>query len=272
MSRTLALARAWPPTAAVLCGASLAAAMYRWYRFHQFRRIGERLADAAVVFERRVHAQAPTVLVIGDSTGVGTGAARPEDSIAGQLAARFPHVTIVNRARNGARTLDALLQLMDAGEVRHDLVLIHVGGNDVLRRTPLRALMPQVDALLLRARRLSGHVVVTTTPNVGLVPLFAPPVSWWLTRRSQKVCALFAAVARHHGAHYVDYFHTRKTDPFVREPARWFAEDRLHPSTDCYRYVYRDLVARAPIADALAPGARRASVAVAPSAPLAAAG
>ena len=248
----LSLTRTLPPAMAVLlAGASLAAAGWRWYRFAQLCRIGDRLADAAVVFERRAEAHVATVLVIGDSTGVGTGAARPEDSIAGQLAAQFPDVGIVNRARNGARTRDAIQQLVDAGAARYDLVLVHVGGNDVLRRTPLRALTPQVDALVLRARRLSDHVVVTTTPNVGLVPAFAPPVSWWLTRRSRAVCALFEAAARRHGAHYVNFYHPRATDPFSREPQRFFAEDLLHPSTDCYRYVYRDLVARAPIAAAL---------------------
>lgn len=255
MLRTLAFPRAAPPTlAAMVAGASLAAAAsWRWYRLARLKRIGDRLANAAVVFERPAEGHAATVLVIGDSTGVGTGAARPEDSIAGQLAAQFPHTAIVNRARNGARTLDALLQIVDAGSARYDLVLIHVGGNDVLRRTPLRALGPQVDALVARACRLSGHVVITTTPNVGLVPAFLPPVSWWLTRRSREVCRLFADAARRHGAHYVDFFHSKATDPFSRDPHRFFAADRLHPSTDCYAYVYRDLVARSPIAAALAP-------------------
>lgn len=260
MPRTFALTRTVPPAlAAMVAGASFAAAAgWRWYRFERLKRIGDRLADAAIVFERPAAGHAATVLVIGDSTGVGTGAARPEDSIAGQLATQFPHAAVVNRARNGARTLDALLQLVDAGAKRYDLVLIHVGGNDVLRRTPLRALGPQVEALMARAGRISDHVVVTTTPNVGLVPAFMPPVSWWLTRRSREVCRLFADAARRHGAHYVDFFHSRATDPFSREPNRFFAEDRLHPSTDCYRYVYQDLVARAPIATALAPRAAAA--------------
>jgi lysophospholipase L1-like esterase len=255
--RTAMLSRALPPAAAVLAGASVAAAAWRWLRFQRHCRIGDALATAATAFERGAGAPAQRVLVVGDSTGVGTGAARPEDSIAGLLGADFAHVAIVNRARNGARTLDVLLQLAEAGDDRYDLVLVHAGGNDVLRRTPLRALAPQVEALMQLARRLSDHVVVTTTPNVGLVPLFAPPVSWWLTRRSQRVCALFDAAAKRHGACYVDFFHTRATDPFSREPHRYFAPDLLHPSTDCYRYVYRDLLARAPIARALAARDRR---------------
>ena len=68
----------------------------------------------------------------------------------------------VNRARNGARTLDALLQIADVGGTRCDLVLIHVGGNDVLRRTPLRALGPQV-----RARQSPSPITVRRSPKRG---------------------------------------------------------------------------------------------------------
>ena len=48
------------------------------------------------------------VLVLGDSTGVGIGANRPEESIAGLLAQDFPAADIVNVSRSGARVADAL--------------------------------------------------------------------------------------------------------------------------------------------------------------------
>ena len=253
MSRFV-LVRAGPSGVAALAlvGTALTAGTWRWLQFARCARIGDRLADRAVAFECNAGESAPRVLVVGDSTGVGTGAERPQDSLAGQLSAQFPHVTIVNRARNGARTLDALMQLADESAGRYDVVFVHVGGNDVFRRTAMRALATQAEALMMRARRLSEHVIVTTTPNVGLLPAFFPPFSWWLSRRSRQVCAIFAAAAKRHGAHYVNFFHPRSTDPFSREWKRYFAEDRLHPSTDCYRYVYEALVAATPLARALA--------------------
>lgn len=238
--------------ALAVLGTVVTAGAWRWIAFVRCARIGDRLADSAVAFECSAGEDAPRVLVIGDSTGVGTGAERPEDSMAGLLSAQFPHVTVINRARNGARTLDALMQVSDAAAHRYDAVLIHCGGNDVLRRTPLRALAPQVEALIMRARRLSDHVIVTTTPNVGLVPAFFPPFSWWLSRRSRQVCELFAGAAKRHGAHYVNFYHPRASDPFSREWQRYFAADRLHPSTACYRYAYDALVASTPLAVALA--------------------
>ena len=251
MSIGTPIRRAAPATLATVAGATLALGAWRWLQLLASARVGEDLAERAVAFERQGKQHAPTVLVVGDSIAVGTGASRPEESIAGRISAAYPEVTIVNRARNGARTLDAIMQLADEAGTRYDVVLVHVGGNDVLRRTPLRALAPQVHALMHRARRLSHHVVVTTLPNVGLLPLFFPPFSWWLTRRARLVCALFAQEAKEHGVHYVDFFHPRATDPFSRNASRYFAGDRLHPSAECYAFVYETLMSCTPIAAAL---------------------
>jgi hypothetical protein len=93
-------------------------------------------------------------------------------------------------------------------------------------------------------------VIVTTTPNVGLTRC-SPSAVWWLTRRSRQLRDLFAAAAERHGAHYVNFFHSRATDPFSRDWQRYFAPDRLHPSSDCYRLVYATLCAETPIAKVL---------------------
>lgn len=251
MMNLTSLIRPRPAAFVAVAGATAAAGLWRWTRLVRCMRAGDRLADQAVAYARNGKAQAPTVLVVGDSTGVGTGAACPEESIAGRLAAAFPDISIVNRARNGAKTFDAILQLVDEGDGRYDLVLIHVGGNDVLRNTPLRALVPQVDALLRLAQRLSRNVVVTTLPNLGLLPMFFPPLSWLLSRRSRVVSSLFAQAAKRHDAHYVDFFHPRATDQFSRRSVRYFACDGLHPSSELYRYIYETLIEATPIATLL---------------------
>lgn len=244
---------AWPPlplalaAPAILAGVAATACLSRCSQLMRRLKAGDRLADAAVAFERAGKAHAPSVLVVGDSTGVGTGATRPEDSIAGRLAATFPDVSIVNRARNGAKTLDAIMQLADEAGHHYDLVLVHVGGNDALRATPIRALAPQVDALMRRALRISNHVVVTTLPNIGLLPIFFPPLSWWFSRRSRAVSTMFAREATRHRVHYVDFFHSRPTPQFHRKALQYFACDGLHPSSDLYRYVYETVMASTPI-------------------------
>ena len=237
-------------TALALFGAAMMA--WRWLEFARCLRVGDELARVACAFEHSAASDGPRVLFIGDSIAVGCGAARPEDSIAGLIAQEFPHVTIVNRACNGARTAEAIAQLEAEGDARYDLILMNVGGNDILKRTPFETLPAQIDALLVEARRHSDCVICTTTPNIGLVPVFFAPLSWWLTLRSRQLRDLFAAAAQRHGEHYVNFFHPRSTDPFSREWQRYYAQDRFHPSTDCYRYVYSTLRAATPLARVLA--------------------
>ncbi|HEX4882998.1 MAG TPA: SGNH/GDSL hydrolase family protein [Casimicrobiaceae bacterium] len=226
--------------------------LLRWRHLQRHVAVGEALADVARPFEREVPQARRRVLVVGDSIGVGTGAERAHESIAGRLAADFPDVAIVNRARNGAKTRDACVQVAEFEGERFDIILIHVGANDIFRRTPLSRLAADVDELLARASRVGTHVLVTTTPNVGLAPAFFAPISWWLTRRSRQVRDLFSRAARRHGAHYANFFHPRSCDPFSREWQRYYAADRVHPSSECYGYVHRALLRATPLAHWLA--------------------
>jgi lysophospholipase L1-like esterase len=226
--------------------------LLHWRDLQRQVALGEAIAERSRPFERAVASPRRRVLVIGDSTGVGTGAEREHDSIAGRLAADFPDIHVVNRSRNGARTRDACLQLVQEDDARFDVVLVHVGGNDIFRRTPLDRLAADVETLLANAAAAGTHVLVTTTPNVGLAPAFFAPLSWWLSLRSRQVRDLFAAAARRHGAHYANFFHPRSCDPFSRDWRRYYAADGVHPSSECYGYVYRALLRATPLAHWLA--------------------
>lgn len=241
-------------TALALFGAAVVT--WRWLQFARCVRVYDELARVSSAFECRAATGRPRVLFVGDSVAVGCGATRPEDSIEGLIAQDFPDVTIVNRARNGARTAEAIAQLEAEGDAKYDLILITVGTNDILKRTAFETLPAQIDTVLQEARQRSDCVICTTSPNIGLVPMFFAPLSWWLTLRSRQLRDLFAEAANQHGAHYVNFFHPRSTDPFLREAQRYYAPDRVHPSTDCYRYVYSTLRAATPLARVLTAGDR----------------
>ena len=59
------------------------------------------------------------LLIVGDSTGVGTGAGQARDSVAGLLAREFPLLHIENRARDGATLADVAGQLGEDRPFRH---------------------------------------------------------------------------------------------------------------------------------------------------------
>lgn len=182
------------------------------------------------------------LLIVGDSTAVGTGASAPEASVSGLLGQRFPRLQIDNRARDGAKFAGLLAQL--DGDERFDMVLVMAGGNDVVRLRRLDALRSDVERVTQRARQRADLVVLMPAGNVGNAPFFFAPVSWLMTWRSRRLQAFVSEAASRHGAAVVNLFRESGDDPFVRRPAL-NAVDGLHPSDAGYRVWFSELMAQA---------------------------
>ena len=86
-------------------------------------------------FERRLSA-APNILVLGDSTGYGTGATKAVDSIAGRIGAAFPKYSIINESKNG-RNMEGLQEKVTQVSGTYELILLQIGGNDILQKRDL---------------------------------------------------------------------------------------------------------------------------------------
>lgn len=207
------------------------------WRFHK----GARFADQSVPFEAVNPESRARILVVGDSTGVGTGASRSLDSIAGRLHQDNPHIAVVNRSINGARVEDLLRQMTPEDDREFDIVLVQVGGNDILRFTPLDRLHDMITRVLEEAGRRGRHVIFISTGNVGLAPAFFPPLTWIYSSRTRKVRALFIEAAARVDVEYVDLFKERDEDPFLRDPEVYYAADYLHPGSEGYRLWYDEL-------------------------------
>lgn len=196
-------------------------------------------------WSRPVSGDAPVMVVMGDSLAVGLGATTPSDSIAGLIAADYPGVSILNRARAGTRTAQVRAQLDGvASRGRIAAVWISAGGNDVIANTPLAALRLHLRATLRASRAVTSTVVVTSTANIGLAPLFFWPLNRVLSYRTRRVRDLFAAECARAGAQFVDFFHEADADPFSRDPGRFFGGDGVHPSAEAYRFCYAQILAR----------------------------
>lgn len=182
------------------------------------------------------------LLVVGDSTAVGTGAGTPQRSLVGLVAQAHPDWAIVNRGRDGAKFADIAGQLEGAG--RHDLVLILGGGNDVIRLTPRDTLEAQIALALQRASAIAPRVIVMPAGNVGNAPFFFAPWSWWMTSRSRTLHALVRDAAQAQGATYVNLYKERADDPFAQRPQQLHAADGLHPSDAGYAQWLQELNAQ----------------------------
>ena len=174
------------------------------------------------------------LLIVGDSTAVGLGASRVDETLAGRLIGHFPSTAVENHACIGARARDMAPQLQCAALSAYDAVLIAVGGNDILRGTPRVAFRTQLESAITQARRLSSLVIVVNSANVGSAPLFPWPLNAMLSRRSLRVRSTFEEVCRKLDAEFVNFTFEPDADPFRQQPAIYFASDGLHPTSAAY--------------------------------------
>ncbi|CDS49669.1 hypothetical protein [Polaromonas sp. CG9_12] len=190
-----------------------------------------------------------SLLIAGDSTGVGTGASSAASSVAGLIARDHPALRIVNRAQDGARFADIPRQL--EGDERFDAVLVLGGGNDVIRMTGQETLAQDIARVAQRAAARAPLVVILPPGNVGNAPFFMAPLSWLMAKRSRTLHRLVGQAAANHGAIYVNLYKDRADDPFAQRPDELNARDGLHPSDAGYRLWYDALNTQAALASRL---------------------
>lgn len=204
------------------------------------------LAEGAVPFERQLSPAAPKVLFAGDSTGVGVGALDPALSVAGRYAADFPNWTVTNVSVSGSLTADLIPILRSLPDHLFQRIIIQIGGNDIVRFSPLAQLGQDIETVLREAHRISdrvaGEVFLLTAGNVGNAPIFPRPFTSIWTRRTLAVRAIFMAAAEKTGTTYIDLFIERpESDPFALLPYRYHATDLFHPSAAGYGLWYTQL-------------------------------
>ncbi len=199
-----------------------------------------RLSQNSEAFQCSPSHAGASLLIVGDSTAVGTGASASTQSVAGLIAQAHPAVRIVNLAADGAKYEDFAVQLL-AAEGRFDTVLVLGGGNDVIRLTRRHRLRASVIKVAALARERGARVIMMPPGNVGNAPFFLPPLSWWMTRRSRTLHDAVREAAAQTGAAYVDLYHTSRDDPFAQRPREMHAKDGLHPSDAGYRVWLAEL-------------------------------
>ena len=216
----------------------LAFALYLAYealRTQHYINVGTDLANKAVPYIQ--HPKNPTlrILMVGDSTGVGTGASSPKTSLAGLVGQRYPHADITNASVNGAKVHDVIKQL-EGVPGNFDLLMIEIGGNDSVRNTDLTQLANDLQQVLTLANGKAKHILVTSTGNIGTVPLFPWFTRWIYQKRTLAVRAVFMKqiAAQTFDVRYTDLYRTADKDPYALDPKKYYGADSFHPSDAGY--------------------------------------
>ena len=172
----------------------------------------------------------PRVVALGDSITLGVGDA-PLVGLGAGWAAHVAHAlgatTYVNLAANGvrARALGAS-QVPTALMHRPDVVLLTVGGNDVLRGdfSP-EEIAEKVSDALTRLRRPGREIVMISLDRIALFSLLGRRVAAVMAHRIDATNDALAKAAAGGTAHWVDGAHV-----FARLGAAAWHIDRIHPS------------------------------------------
>ena len=219
----------------LICLLLLAIFLYENYLTRSRIAVGVRLANEAIPFERIGTSR--RILVIGDSTAVGTGAGENQYSLAGLVGKSYPDATIVNKGVNGAKTHELIGRLQDMDQ-HFDLVMIHIGGNDIVRFTNLAQLTEDIAEVLAIATEKGDVVTLTTTGNVGTARLLPFGTRWLFEKRTRQVREIFMKAAQERNVVYNDLFREKDKDPFAKDPLKYYAEDIFHPSNIGYADWY----------------------------------
>jgi lysophospholipase L1-like esterase len=178
------------------------------------------------------------LLVIGESTAAGVGAAHHGEALAGELAARL--ATKLGRCvcwrvlgENGATARRALRLLEEAHDAAADLAVVALGVNDVLEQTAAARWSHEVAALVegLRERTGAREVILLEVPPLARFPALPRPLRDVLGRDARRLDAGLARVAVRLDASDRRVRHYR----FAFDGARqFFASDGFHPSARGY--------------------------------------
>ena len=225
----------------VVAGAALL--LYAIYRVSYTRRLlknSEELVAQSKPFERIVPNAAQTILILGDSTAVGTGAT-PETSIAGRLGTLYPAANVYNYGINGQKLAGLLAQMETIKITNAELVLLQIGANDITYFTPLPQVDAQLQKVLAKARMMSEKVVVFHSELVGDAPFFPPWLGWIWNIRTRAVRTIYIKDTQAAGAMYIDAIKSSIGPAFASDIKKYYAPDMFHPSGEGYKLWFEEI-------------------------------
>ncbi len=175
------------------------------------------------------------LLIVGDSSAAGVGAATQDEALAGHLSrtlasAATRRVRWQLVARSGVSTADALTLLDGATLAPADIAVAVLGVNDVVEQVPPHRAMLARAALVDRLRQRAGvrHVVFAPLPPMHEFPLLPNPLRAVIGRDARRLDATQAAwAARQPGvSHCAIDLHLGREH---------MAADGFHPGPAVYR-------------------------------------
>ena len=175
------------------------------------------------------------LLILGDSAAAGVGAASQDEALSGRLIGELEQsfrVSWTVIARPGATTAGTIRHLVRHQEVESsvfDVVVISLGGNDMLSRRPVVQWIRDIEEVvsLLRSQFGVRQILLSGMPPMHAFPAFPQPLRWYLGATARK----FDAALERWAATQPDCTHVPLS---FNGNARLLASDGFHPGPMLY--------------------------------------
>jgi lysophospholipase L1-like esterase len=183
---------------------------------------------------------APKILVLGDSTAYGTGADKPEESVAGLIGQDYQGYTIENNSVNG-RTIGELGEAVSAVYGSYQMILLQIGGNDILQKREVAEVETELRAIVSHLSDHTDNLVMMSSGNVGGAERISGEQATQYTELTRNFRDMFIKVGEDTPLTYVDLFLEPEDDIISNNPDIYLASDGLHPSSAGYALWYETL-------------------------------
>lgn len=173
------------------------------------------------------------MLVLGDSTALGVGVSRLEESLPYLIAQGGGDAHVHNLAVSGATIADVVRdQLPQTPKRAYGDVVLCLSANDATHGTTLEAFAESLRTLLVGIDHLDveGRVFLTTTPNFRRTPALPYLLNREFERRAERLTAsMFRIAGQRKGTIFVDLLREGTLE------SQDYAADGFHPNAAGYR-------------------------------------
>jgi lysophospholipase L1-like esterase len=177
-----------------------------------------------------------SILVLGDSTAAGVGAATQDEALPGNLARTLASAwergaTWRAIGENGATSRDIVRRYLAAASDRsYDIVFVTIGANDALGLRSRGAFRRDFRTILRRIRSVSPKalILVSCLPGFAQFDALPNPLRWALGLHADSLESVARSFVRGEPGVLMS------APAPVYEPG-FFASDRFHPSSQGYR-------------------------------------
>lgn len=183
------------------------------------------------------------IAILGDSSMYSAGATAAHLTIGGLMADKFPRAVVETLAVNGAQTKDLMDQLERKQFGHYDIMLIGIGGNDVVRFEKFSNIERQLSEALKTASKHADQIVLCHSVNVGNIGFFPFPINLIFDRRTRKLSELYDKLAKQYPkVTYVNFYRPIRDDYYTKHTrAQFLAADGFHASDYANKYFF-DLI------------------------------